>query len=740
MHTRFRTALLTLFLVFSVLSGHAETVQQGFTQEQWNAVGSQVQASENDQAVSAMDALYVLGNDSVVYCWKENADAIEAYCDLQDTDPAVTHLLSGDNRLWGFNIQRGMLGEITKQGIAWLPGQVSLDPQIVSAQSFRAFVHGGVLCIVQADDLVLWEPQGQAQRELSLGSGVLQLIPYREGQVIYSVFGSDMGSQGQSNASLRQMDLSDGAVKPYPGVLTTFELADQGAQIDLTGLAYNAQDDMLYYRVFSLALPTSGALCRSVGGADFEMLAELPQVFGNGIALSRGRYAVQTVQGPVALFDIAALALIEKKTLTIRGMLSPADDARFHYQLLNPQVQLRIEMTNLTDEDIIALLTGDTRVDIYALFANQLYQAASNKGYAADLGQDAALVTAAQEMMDAIQPTLHNAQGQLVGYPAGLMTLGLWQVDQQLWKAAFGDETYPTTFVDMLRAMRQWQQTHGEASADASVYGPYDLHVLLWDMVYQYIANYETEQAPLTFQTPQFRQTLTAYRDLLGSIDSKGGAESGHSLFSSLPLLVSNNSLLFQPTSKDTGLMLPPAFEEGTKSKIQANALLMMVNVHSPNREEAIRLIRFLAEQGWDPVLRAAMTKADQHPVENPDYQRQTGLLTQSEMELKTAAAIAPAAERSGYDAQLASLRQQMEKLSENRWLITQEGIDRYNEWSSDILFTSRSRYISQNEPDRAFYRDVLSLCKQYADGSMADEGLISSLDSLCRKVYLESK
>ena len=134
------------------------------------------------------------------------------------------------------------------------------------------------------------------------------------------------------------------------------------------------------------------------------------------------------------------------------------------------------------------------------------------------------------------------------------------------------------------------------------------------------------------------------------------------------------------------------------------------------------------------------MHQDENAPVEKPDYLRKASALSEQIEALERSLEVVKGSDRKGYEAKLQTLRYDLDRLQDDRWLITEEGVDRYTQVAERILPPGLSIYISQNDPENSLNTTVISLCKQLVNDSLTEEQFIQSLNNITRLIYFENR
>ena len=757
--------MLALCLVTSSVPVYGDGVTAGFTIRQLLSPGDHLSDISLSRALLLDDVFYALGDNRTIYSWKAGAESVEefyvlsplppeigyiSYDDLSDSavstlNTAVTHLASGDGELWGINLYTGRMGAIRAgREISWIDAAF-YDEDLMRMQRMggdpevKCFIRDGALRIFMNDEILVWDDVINDKKAISLPDSVMEIIPYRDNKAVFSAFAAP-SSDSSYSMGLFVADLEDGSISPYPGRLLGTEKNER--PFEITGLAYNDVSDTLYYRLENPQSELNGMLASSSKEGDFLPRIKLPEMYGESYSIDDDTYAVQDHGGAVYVFDLREDMLSAGNVLRMKGMFSEV-------QLLSawreayPFILIDNRIADLEEQDILDIMLGDGNIDIYAIFANRLYRSAADKGYAFDLRSSDIIRSSAAQLIPSIYDTLHNQNGAVTGYPTSYFGLQLWMLDKAIWRECFGQRPYPKSFIEMFDVMREWEVNFSDQYDGVNVYGFFQLPVLLWEMVYQYVADYETKDQPIDFSTPMFADSLAAFTGLVRAVDTDrfdyNQAQAADSLFSGGGIIVGNNPILLSGEHKNIELIVPPSFEEGVQSRIQANIVVLMVNAKSQKTEEAMKFIEFISqEKGYDPVTGAVLNINDRMPAETEYYLTQKKETDKQLDRLSIAVESADEGQKQLLQQQIDRLKHDLDALSENRWIITQEGLDAFEEWEDRIYFTSNSIYISQNDLNNPFYQAVTSLCFQLTDGAISEESFIKSMNDVCKKIYYE--
>ncbi len=762
------TIIIVLILSF-IQSVTAIASAIGFGAEEMQSI-HQGQSLNLWQIRMVNDTFYALAEDRNIYTWQPDNGEVRLYCELPKppaeqmlyeyadlppsakaiADSVVTHIVSGDGKLWGLNLYNGGVCKLSPEGPRWSSHFLDISAPAAQSTYFgqynaASFVRDHVLYLIEDNQVIKMDLESGRQETLDMDYWVAAMVPYRDDYALLTVYETTEDTSWEN--ALVLFNLSDGRSSYFDQALPAVEAADGAEKTSIKGLSYDMETDTLSFQaVNSVGSKENGMLYQSKGGNAFEAVAYLSMAKQEGYTLSDGRYAIPSLlSNEVIVYDLSEMDREEAVILNIKGMFHDTALAQ-RFSNDNPLITARSQFVNLNDADITAMITGDSNVDIYALYANRLYRSAADKGYASDLSASDSLVRWADSLYPAFRESLIDERGDLIAYPVGGgMSIALYTIDKKVWQACFGERAYPTTYPELFDIMVEWEDQHADEYDAYNAVGPFDLYAVPWGMVYQYVADYEQKDQPIDFDTPVFRQSVRALKEALSHIDQdkfrRNSLSGGLSLIDTGSLFVAGNSLIMGPEDEDLAVIPPFSFEEGAWAHVRAEMIVLMVNQRSMHKEEAIRFIEYLAErERIDDVVYYVMHQDENAPVEKPDYLRKASALSEQIEALERSLEVVKGSDRKGYEAKLQTLRYDLDRLQDDRWLITEEGVDRYTQVAERILPPGLSIYISQNDPENSLNTTVISLCKQLVNDSLTEEQFIQSLNNITRLIYFENR
>lgn len=393
---------------------------------------------------------------------------------------------------------------------------------------------------------------------------------------------------------------------------------------------------------------------------------------------------------------------------------------------------------------IAAIQSGDPSVDIYALPDSWNVWSLIDKGFALDLSPYPALDEQIHTMYPQVQQSV-MLDGKICALPIA-MNLSSWTVRPDLLKAA-GYEHIPATMTEFFEMLKEWEdEKEGDYDFAFASNDYEDFHLRLYPYVemavYEYISQYEQEDSALSFETPQFRQVLTAI-EALGyireNVDEAMAQAADGAMFTENAQAIfdihDNNPLsvgLYDEYKKV--LIPPPPFEASGTRRATALVYLAIINPYSQNVEDAVTFLTYAAKHSaTDATLTLYPDKND--PV--PD-QGILESLREAEQELQRQRALLYGADeehKSDIEQTIAIYEAAIEELRLRQDLVSAKAIQAYRALA-DYLYIPRDSPYRRASMDMK--KQIESIIKQYTAGSLDGEGLIRELNQKFQLLYME--
>jgi hypothetical protein len=740
--------LACVFALGAAFGAFAQSL--GFTQEQFEKLlGGDALEPTFEHLFFTGNAFYSLEEGGKIYKWNIDEDNISLLCSIdflsqninyellppeekEEAGKAVTHIFEGENELWAYNIFSGSYGTIDETGVNW-----KAQSEDESFSSFEAgniqggFAEKGALYFAYNDSLHKIFTDKNEHEEFSFPKYIIKLIPYKENSAIILCYGN-------TGYDFHKIDLLTGKTE-------LLKLSIPEENIMVLSLEYIKESD----RLFLMALDTGQTInvYDSVNGEDFVFKGNLFEQ-ERIVNLSESKYAL-IKPGGIEIKNTEDMFKTDKQILTVRGMMG-FPSAKENFMRENPDVIVREQYTNFSQEDFVKIISGSSDVDIYSMFANRLFKAVKEKGYAASLDSSETLNGFFDRLYPIFQDTIKDKNGSIIAWPDFITLYNVMTINEKLWQDCFSGRPYPETFAELFNAMAEWENDFAEQYDSAIVYSPEPMHSLLNQMVFKYCSMYETKENPVDFDTASFRDSLKAYRSMIDCINAErlnSRLENEDELNPLTPLfqsfgLSTSNFSLFNPQSPGEGSMrlAPwPAFEKGETQSIEVSSVVMWINAHSKNKDLALKYIESLTEDcNVTPVYKYAIESGHTEPVERGSYKTIKQELNSQKEELEKSKSDAEEAEKSAFDEAIDNINIQLKELESTRYVITNEGIEQYASWLPYFKSTANSNYITQNEENDAFFEEVNKLSNMFTNKAIDEEQFVLRLNQVSKLIFAE--
>lgn len=444
------------------------------------------------------------------------------------------------------------------------------------------------------------------------------------------------------------------------------------------------------------------------------------------------------------ILALCTTALGEGSPLVVRGYgfdpyMIPA------FERDHPEIALDIDNDfSIGRAQFVSMIqSGDPSVDICVLPDTWNVWALIDKGFSLDLSPYPAL----NDRIKAMNPQVLAAvsrDGKVCALPVAMNVFG-WSVRPELLEAA--GYAMPATLQAFFEMQKDWdEEKAGELDFTfaSTAYDSYGLRLYPYvEMaVSMYITQYELPTEPLSFDTPVFRQTLSAI-EALGyppeNVDEALNAvkddmqlfEVREAVFD----LNDNNPLnVSEVKAYDKALIPPLPYEAGGVQRAEALLFLALVNPYSRHLEEAITFLSYAAEQSAtdatltlyphanDPILDQGVLKSLEEAQQELDKQQR--LLEGADE-----------AHQAEINAAIAQWQAVIDELMPRQYLVTAEAIAAYRALEPYLYIRRDSPYWRTTTEIKAEIEDII---KRYAAGAIDGEGLIQALDQKFLLVYME--
>lgn len=675
---------------------------------------------------------------------KETRDALENLVDA---------IFVNNGQLHAINHCTGRIGTLDEQGVHWGDFKIDNSPYFEGG-NLRVYARGFTQDNCYINTLTDYDMETDLESITlfisDLTSGATRTIkthlaasvdPYRPGSLlILRAVPEGAGYVWQ----LAELDLATEAITPLPMALPRVNTEGENA---LGAIGYDPQLDAYYY-----ATPNKLFMSRAKGPFEPTAILALNHIApgqSRGIPLPDSHYAVPSWEGTFIRKTGNTLNL--GNSLTIKGnFMEFGIKARFHQQ--SPGTALFLEGGHLTAADAGQLVrNGDAETDLFALQADPALYALLQKGYAAPLTNDK-LLTAIGSMYPAAQQVLLDREGRPSAFPISF-NLSSGFIVREHWQQYMGDTPYPETFLDLFDAMLGFNKRHASEDPEAYFLFDTDEEGLLRAVIQGYIRQYESQEGPLDFNSPVLKDTLLKMTEALAVAKAAGqgpqefvGESSGDSR--NAPSLVhlfsgGGNPFAVPDTFGNHHDPVPPfAFQAGEEHKQPGWLQVMVINPNSSRQDLAQQFLEIYLNPQTDPRTYYALRPDANQPLPNPNYEE---AIQRTQADLAKYTKALEDAKKSGtassedlrvYQFRIDSANQDLADQDRLKYVIQQEGIDRFRQIAPTIRYFTDSRLLD-NGPAQAQLETHL---QRYLSGEAPVDTFLKDLTEMARLVFMESR
>lgn len=761
---QFLAAFLTFLITITTTVCSAQVL---FDDPFMEASGLQSQGIKTLHMVTFVDdTCYAYLDDESVRTYDQNTDTMTMFASLPvikagyidnlyssgELADIVTHIVAGDDGLFGYNIHTGQFGIIDQQGIHWQKVKLSLDclhpyGDEVTYRIARSFVTRDKLYLfVSLSEFQSTTEYALYSFSLADGSCVSVKTPdavalcHQQGEAFF------MLCQKDGIWSLQLLNALTGDVTPSGVNMEAFALSQQ-----VCGLAYDSSREALY-------LASQGKAYVSIQGEAFATAGGINTAGclseASAWVLSQDRYALCSNYG-VYITDPADETQ-EASQLTVQGLTTVKQNTMFRNAY--PNTLLTTLADTITPEALAQqLLTQDTTVDVYRIKADRTYVNLKEKGMLGDVSESASL----SAELDTLDPTIVQAitdhQGRMVAYPAQL-SLTSFGVHQGYWTMVFGDRPLPKTFDDVMDAWLLWEQDdYAEDYPELDMWFGFDYQTLCQQVIQFYVETHDTGQSAVDMKASSLKDVLIKLAQIYAlrlengrgvtewTPDESDGRGTLMSLFGTREAMY-NPTDLYPLTAEDTlydyavfaYTSIPLTWGKDDPSAVNGELWVYIMNPYSQNKAEALNYLSCATSMESNAYLYYAIHPQMTQPYENPKFQKIMEDITLERLELLSQLSDTELDNdvRADMEALLAYDDAVIAHQEEERWLISEATIIQQRSLLNSLNLHLNSVYASALQTD-----DTLqALCVRYTQQVITLERFLSQLNDKIAMMYLESK
>lgn len=520
--------------------------------------------------------------------------------------------------------------------------------------------------------------------------------------------------------------LADGVLRPClydpknQNVLRVWEDVDAAQGI---GFVFDSDSDMLYYTA------DSGKVYAKAEGKSATICAYMPFKYqyssDKGLLWNSQTYAYL---GSGSLF-LREIQQGGATAVTLNIMGTPDADILMQFAAQHPDISINLQ--NRT-EDILSLqqsmVAADGSIDLYIIASDGVYADVQEKGYAAALNDSDVLMSYVASYYPWVQETLMLGE-QLIAVPASV-SVEHWTLNRTRWQA-LGLGEAPSTLGELFTISEVWQDEYADDYAGYCLFDCRDgLEGVLQDIIRQYLLEHETWEAPVTFDTAEFREVVAAAWEHRDTFVSAGDDN---------PLLM-NYPQYFGTGWNDEDVVasfVPPALTESSPQVIRGTMDLFILSPASKHKAEALIFLEFYAAN-LNNTTKCRLDSSCSEPIRASWYeaahQARLDQIAALQLQLNDTE---DAGDRRDIESSIEILQEQDQRSQENEWEISVEDIAIYHDIAAHVMIPLRTIYPKDNSAKTQSIDDVVS---RFASGQITIDEFVRQLDEKARMIYSEMR
>ncbi|MGN1021176.1 MAG: hypothetical protein ACI4O7_12485 [Aristaeellaceae bacterium] len=390
-----------------------------------------------------------------------------------------------------------------------------------------------------------------------------------------------------------------------------------------------------------------------------------------------------------------------------------------------------------------AMLTGDDAMDVLRMSNDEIaLSTLMDKGYCADLSGDAELMAYVSSLYPAFRDAVMR-DGKLCAIPISAYSYDGWFVNLTVMEdMGLTEEDLPTNMVELCAFANRWNDEWVEEYPSytlVSYVEDYKEMMFYW-MFSGYLSYCQAENMELRFDTPVFRELMTALESLDVEELNRGANlanedEEGYraGLFMEGYGVVGS---FYDPEKENRASILKPiTLTADTAWHPEVHMEVLFVNPRSAHMDAAVKLIKeeiAHLNDTYAHVLRMDATD----PVRYDYYDQWVQSAQKALDDARKALEEADEADRKDYQLQVEELERNLEDVKANEYMISEGGIRYYQETVAPAMYVSRPSVFYTSEDASG---ELSTLLERYMQGQIGLEQLIREMDSKIMMMQMEN-
>lgn len=395
----------------------------------------------------------------------------------------------------------------------------------------------------------------------------------------------------------------------------------------------------------------------------------------------------------------------------------------------NPDIDLSItDPSEIRTEELIRqLLNGTLDQDVIEVDASSLFQVMADKGYLADLTESPIVMAEWEQLYPSIQEAVAR-NGRILGVPSRLR-VETWAYHEEMWNSIFPDLEPPRNFDEFMALCRRWIDDIADGNQDYCLIYPksFFIEALSMDLFQMYIEQFDQADNELSFDTVTFRhifEELGKLKEVYRSIADHASVEEENP-----PLLISDYDAFLKRDEfsfLNGWIPIPPVLLENQENPVvNAEMTVYIVNAASEHKQEALRFLKFVAENRTyadERLLKPGVNT----PVERKGFEEEYIALQDNIDYLYSQLEVCDENDKKDIQSTIAFQEDLLKRNQDNKWLISEEEIKQYRELARYIQIRQTALTKVQSDSGTQVLYDIFW---RYVEGNLELSSCIHMLD-----------
>lgn len=725
------------------------------------------------------DTLYLLVQSSeghALYCWDESMPQAELLTDqifyagyygnmeeveasvqnyneehgkAQDPQYVVSLLFSDGERLMGMNGYNGKIfalevkdGAVLYQDVCTMADtsllyHVESDYRyLVSTQQY-AMAGDKLLYLAEDYDQEGWQKNRLLVIDITTGEVKSATVEHPQRLTAYKDGLALVVCRDEMNAyDSDKNEYINPAVMIYDPVADTVQAAGELDMDSIPYMTYSSKMNALVY----------AQNCRIMAAVDLgepKQVGYIPQDWTNNIAVVGDTFLA--CQGKA---EGRTISMDFKSGVSLNLYNDYMDAGTLAFTADHPQVAVYTsnEYYGTMEELGQAMVSGENTLDVIRMnTAYDQFFRLMEKGYCADLSGNAELMAYAQRM----QPVLRDAlmkDGKLYAIPVYAYSYDGWYVANGVMEEmGLTVEDIPTNFVELCQFATRWNDEWVEEYPQFTLieYCEDYKQQLFYYMVSGYLNYCTATGQEVRFASPEFRAMLEALEamrvdELNRGANLENEDEVGYRQGLLMPDYTVVGSFEWDTTYRT---FVPMTLTANTDFVTGVNMEVVFINPRCENMDTAMELLLYklkaVEEEGHNEIQAYTIFADLTEPVENPYYQRNIEAMEKSLIMMEAELAECSPEEKKDWEAAIENEKKYLDTYRENeRWTISKEGIDRYQQQIVPNMYVIRPTFLGGSSGNAA--PELQTLMERYLAGQIKLDQFIRDADNKLMMMQME--